>query len=104
MNDLRHALGDHNQPLPEPGLARREAHNDRNRPKREHLGRLLKRLKFTPRPRGGGSWGNQGFPHAPYIMPPISGMPAPAPAGCFSAGSATIASVVRMFFAIEAAF
>jgi hypothetical protein len=40
----------------------------------------------------------------PYIIPPMSGMPAPAPAGVFSGGSATIASVVRMFFAIEAAF
>ena len=29
-------------------------------------------------------------------------MPAPAPAGCFSGGSATTASVVRMFFAIDA--
>jgi hypothetical protein len=28
----------------------------------------------------------------------------PAPAGCFSGASATTASVVRMFFAIEAAF
>src|SRR5204863_472333 len=33
-------------------------------------------------------------------MPP----PMPAPAGCFSGASATIASVVRMFFAIDAAF
>src|SRR5262245_56881879 len=39
-----------------------------------------------------------------YIIPPMSGIPAPAPAGVFSGGSATIASVVRMFFAIEAAF
>ena len=40
-----------------------------------------------------------------YIMsmPPMPpGMPAPA--GCFSGASATTASVVRMFFAIEAAF
>jgi len=36
-------------------------------------------------------------------MPPMPpGMPAPAPA--FSGASATIASVVRMFFAIDAAF
>ena len=33
-------------------------------------------------------------------MPPPAGIPAPS----FSGGSATIASVVRMFFAIEAAF
>ena len=41
----------------------------------------------------------------PYIMPPmppISGMPPATPA--FSCGSATIASVMRMFLAIEAAF
>ena len=37
-------------------------------------------------------------------MPPMSGMPAPAPAVSFSGGSATIASVVRMFLAIDAAF
>jgi hypothetical protein len=40
-----------------------------------------------------------------YIMsmPPMPpGMPAPA--DCFSGASATTASVVRMFFAIEAAF
>src|SRR3954467_8489260 len=35
--------------------------------------------------------------------PPISGMPAPAPTEFFSGGSATTASVVRMFFAVEAA-
>ena len=34
----------------------------------------------------------------------MSGMPAPAPAPAFSGASATIASVVRMFFAIDAAF
>src|SRR5262249_61676479 len=39
-----------------------------------------------------------------YIMPPMSGMPAPAPAVAFSGASATTASVVRMFFAIDAAF
>src|SRR2546422_1042267 len=39
-------------------------------------------------------------------MPPMSPMPPgiPAPAPCFSGASATIASVVRMFFAIDAAF
>jgi hypothetical protein len=74
-----------------------------NRPKCEHLGRLLKRLQNAPRPEGGGSRGNQGFPRAPYIM---SGIPPgiPAAAGCFSGGSATTASVMRMLFAIEAAF
>src|SRR5262245_36533586 len=41
---------------------------------------------------------------ASYIMPPISGIPAPAPTGSFSGGSATIASVVRMFLPIDAAF
>ena len=36
----------------------------------------------------------------------MSGIPPgiPAPAGCFSGASATTASVVRMFFAIDAAF
>src|SRR5919201_4169738 len=38
-----------------------------------------------------------------YIIPPMSGIP-PAPTGSFSGISATIASVVRMFLAIEAAF
>jgi hypothetical protein len=43
----------------------------------------------------------------PYIIPPMSPMPPmppgiPAPA--FSGGSATIASVIKMLFAIEAAF
>ena len=33
-----------------------------------------------------------------------SGMPPPTPAPAFSGASATIASVVRMFFAIDAAF
>src|SRR5436309_921484 len=32
----------------------------------------------------------------------MSGMPAPAPTGFFSGASATTASVVRMFFAIDA--
>src|SRR6185312_1078594 len=40
----------------------------------------------------------------PYIIPLMSGMPPPAPAPSFSGTSATIASVVRMFLAIEAAF
>jgi hypothetical protein len=39
----------------------------------------------------------------PYIIPPMSGG-IPAPAGSFSGGSATTASVVRMFLAIDAAF
>src|SRR2546421_7465869 len=60
----------------------------------------------------GGARGKPGFPREAsaalraarrvYIMPPISGMPAPAPTGFFSGGSATTASVVRMFFAIDA--
>src|ERR1019366_2887587 len=42
---------------------------------------------------------------APYIIPDMSGMPPPPPpAPSFSGTSATIASVVRMFLAIEAAF
>ena len=42
---------------------------------------------------------------AAYIIPPMSGMPPPpGPAPSFSGGSATIASVVRMFLAIDAAF
>src|SRR5690606_41310528 len=40
---------------------------------------------------------------ARYIMPPMSGMPPPAPPLSFTGASATIATVVRMFFAIEAA-
>jgi hypothetical protein len=40
-----------------------------------------------------------------YIMPPMSGMPPGIPPPPFSSGgSAMIASVTRMFFAIEAAF
>src|SRR4051794_24046000 len=39
-----------------------------------------------------------------YIIPLMSGMPPPAPPPSFSGISATIASVVRMFFPIEAAF
>ena len=54
-------------------------------------------------PRGPSSNERARNPRA-YIIPPMSGMPAPAPAGSFSGGSATIASVVRMFLAIEAAF
>ena len=48
-------------------------------------------------------WGKHGFPHASYIM---SGMPPgiPPPPPFFSGASATTASVVRMLFAIEAAF
>jgi hypothetical protein len=38
-----------------------------------------------------------------YIIPLMSGMP-PPPAGSFSGTSATMASVVRMFLAIDAAF
>ena len=34
----------------------------------------------------------------------MSGIPPPTPTGFFSGASATIASVVRMFFAIDAAF
>src|SRR5262249_35681191 len=45
------------------------------------------------------SRGNTGPEGLDYIIPPMSGIPAPAPAGVFSGGSATIASVVRMFFA-----
>ena len=51
-----------------------------------------------------GPVGEPSFPHVPYIIPPMSGIPPPAIAGCFSGGSATIASVVRMFLPIEAAF
>ena len=39
-----------------------------------------------------------------YIIPDMSGMPPPPPPEFFSGASATIASVVRMFFAIDAAF
>ena len=39
-----------------------------------------------------------------YIIPPMSGMPPPPPPPSFSGTSATIASVVRMFLAIDAAF
>ena len=42
---------------------------------------------------------------APYIIPDMSGMPPPPPPPpSFSGTSATIASVVRMFLAIDAAF
>jgi hypothetical protein len=98
---LPNDLGDHNDPPPEPGSARREAHNAP--PNDERPRRLLKRWNHQGRPKGGGARGNQGFPRASYIM---SGIPPgiPAAAGVLSGGSATTASVVRMFFAIEAAF
>src|SRR6185312_4850160 len=67
-----------------------------------------------PALRGGGTSGgdrrisdaSDGSPAHRHIMPPMppmSGMPPPAPFS-FSGTSATIASVVRMFLAIEAAF
>jgi len=40
----------------------------------------------------------------PYIIPDMSGMPPPGPPDSFSGTSATMASVVRMFLAIDAAF
>ncbi len=46
----------------------------------------------------------EGTPAGGYIMPPMSGMPPGIPPPSFSGGSATMASVVRMFFAIDAAF
>jgi hypothetical protein len=100
--DFRNALGNHNDRPPEPGSARREAHNQKP-PNRHSKGRLLKRQSQAAALKEGGTRGNQGFPRAPYIM---SGIPPgiPAGAGVFSGGSATTASVVRMFFAIEAAF
>src|SRR5581483_2259551 len=60
----------------------------------------------SPRRVGEGAHGGEPkvLPRATYIIPPMSGIPAPAPAGVFSGASATIASVVRMFFAIDAAF
>jgi hypothetical protein len=45
-----------------------------------------------------------GFDLLPYIIPPMSPMPPAMPAPALSGGSATIASVMRMFFAIDAAF
>ena len=39
-----------------------------------------------------------------YIIPPMSGIPPGMPPPSFSGGSATMASVVRMFLAIDAAF
>ena len=51
----------------------------------------------------GDRWIAAGQLPAGYIIPLMSGMPPPwAPS--FSGGSATIASVVRMFLAIDAAF
>jgi hypothetical protein len=93
-------------------LARREAHYDKKPLNHHSKGRLLKRKSQAAARKEGARGGTRGSPTkrgaaeaAPsrYIIPPISGMPAGA-AGCFSGGSATIASVVRMFFAIEAAF
>jgi hypothetical protein len=49
----------HNDPPPEPGLARREAHDVR--PNGDHERRLLKPAKHYLRPQGGGTRGNQGF-------------------------------------------
>jgi hypothetical protein len=57
------------------------------------------------RHKKGAHGGNLVSPVTSYIIPPMSGMPPPpAMAGCFSGTSATTASVVRMFFAIDAAF
>src|SRR2546421_12525709 len=59
----RNVGGDHNERPPKAGFAPREAHKEKSRPKLESLGRLLKQKNRRPRPQGGGSWGNQGFPH-----------------------------------------
>src|SRR5581483_9659592 len=61
--------------------------------------RVLERRRAASRP----PFASSDSPKARYIIPPMSGIP-PPPAPAFSGASATIASVVRMFFAIEAAF
>jgi hypothetical protein len=58
----RPILGDHNHSPPEPGFARREAHYEGNRPKREHLGRLLKQLHNAPVRKEGAHGGTRGSP------------------------------------------
>ena len=80
----------------------------RRRHRPEHLRRLHAVAKPNTRNEKGAP---RGAPFrtarslsAPYIIPPMSGIPPPAIAGCFSGTSATTASVVRMFFAIDAAF
>src|SRR5206468_7594109 len=80
------------QPAPPP-----QQTTDRATPVPDHLS------SNSPRQKEGGKRGKHGFPRSCYIM---SGMPPgiPAPAFSFSGASATTASVVRMFFAIDAAF
>src|SRR5437763_10606067 len=91
-----------NESRPEAGLpgggTRRSPEVRKPRPAPETLNRP------GPPRKEGARGGTRGSPAVAYIIPPMSGMPAPAPTGFFSGGSATIASVVRMFFAIDAAF
>jgi hypothetical protein len=75
--------------------------DEKRRPQRRRfsLTDLHRRRRAVPRDRPSQRIGAQS---ARYIIPPMSGMPAPARS--FSGASATITSVVRMFFAIDAAF
>src|SRR4029079_11598331 len=80
-------------PLVLPDLAAARARGGGERPRARHKAgpsRVVQRCL-----RGGGP--------AAYIIPLMSGMPPPPPES-LSGTSATIASVVRMFLAIDAAF
>ncbi len=78
----------------DPGSGRHESHRPRDR--------AVKRLRARRAP---GPRSQRLLVAADYIIPDMSGMPPPPPpAPSFSGTSATIASVVRMFLAIDAAF
>src|SRR4051794_11455320 len=88
-----------------PGAARRAdpALAGAPRPRRAHNARRPGANAPGPRSTSQAQAPGSGAKPA-YIMPPMSGMPPPTPAPSLSGISATMASVVRMFFAIEAAF
>jgi hypothetical protein len=77
------ALGDQNDPPPEPGLARREAHYARL--KRDHLRRRLKRLNITTARKEGAHGGTRRFPRAPErqrrVEPPAAAPGVSIPSG-----------------------
>jgi len=56
------AFGDHQRSPPEPGFARREAHNQKNRSKRDRLWRLLKRVSYATARKEGARGGTSGSP------------------------------------------
>jgi len=55
-------LGDQNELPPEPGFARREAHSDKNPPKRERLGRLREPFPLATARKERAHGGTRGSP------------------------------------------